>query len=61
MAKKETEKEASKAVFSKKQLLASKRYKDKLDLVGALLDDNNEYTISEVDTLIKKYLESEVK
>jgi hypothetical protein len=46
--------------FSKKQIASSKRYKDKIDLVNALLNDNNEYSLAEVDELIEKYLKGKV-
>lgn len=47
--------------YSKKDLLKSKKYEHKKDLINALLDDNVNYTINEVDELIKKFLEGEAK
>lgn len=57
MAAKKNEEEVR---FSKTVLLASSRYKDSRDLVAALLDNGREYTISEVDDEIQKYLKKEV-
>ena len=34
--------------FTKQQVLASARYRDRRDLVSALLDDGRTYTIAEV-------------
>jgi len=58
MAKKETD--AKETKHSKEKLLKSKRYAAKKDLVSALLDDNNDYTIQEVDVMIEKYLKGKV-
>lgn len=46
--------------FSKSDFLKSESYKDKKDLINTILDDNTEYTASEVDRLIKKYLSGRV-
>ena len=46
--------------FSKKQLVKSARYKDNVDLVNTLLEDDKEYPLSEVDELIEKYLKGKV-
>lgn len=46
--------------FEKEQLLASIRFKGQRDLLNALLDDDKEYSISEVEKLIKEYNEREV-
>lgn len=41
--------------YSKQQLMASKKYAHRRDLIGALLVDGKTYPIGEVDTLIKNY------
>ncbi|MEA4831572.1 MAG: hypothetical protein VB118_03025 [Oscillospiraceae bacterium] len=46
--------------FSKKQIASSKRYKDRIDLVNALLDDDKEYSLAEVDETIETYLKGKV-
>nr|DAM62223.1 MAG TPA: hypothetical protein [Caudoviricetes sp.] len=47
--------------FTKQQLAESKRFKKKRDLLEALLEDNEEYTIAEADALIDGYLRKKVK
>lgn len=44
----------------KQRILESERYKDKRDLIMALLDDGVEYTTKDVDRLIKNYEKKEV-
>lgn len=46
--------------FTKDQILGSVRYLDKQDLLNALLEDDKEYSIQEVDKMIKAYNEKEV-
>ena len=46
--------------FSKEQLVNAKRYKDKKDIVTGLLDDDREYTLTEADALINKFLKRKV-
>lgn len=46
--------------FSKEQLLASERYANRVDLVRALLKDNEVYTFKQVDDLMSKYLKGKV-
>ena len=47
--------------FSKDVLLNSKRFKDKKDLVSAVLKDGVEYTISDAERTIRDYLKGKVK
>lgn len=42
--------------YNKKQLLKSKKYEYKRDILNALLDDDKEYTIEEVDKIVNKFL-----
>lgn len=51
--KKATEATAAVPRFAKAQLMASNKYASRKDLIGALLDDNTEYTTAQVDELIK--------
>jgi len=46
--------------FSKRQLLKSNYYKDKKDLINALLNDNEYYSKDEVDKIIDEYLKGSV-
>lgn len=49
------------AAFTKDQLLASKRYANRQDILNALLVNGKEYTTEQVDALIEKYMKREVK
>lgn len=52
---------ANEPVFTKEALLNSKRFRKQRDMVSALLRDGEEYTISEVDTIIEKFKKGKVK
>lgn len=47
--------------FSKQQLVECGRYKNRKDLVDALLADNEEYTMKQVDEMIEKFMKRTVK
>ena len=47
--------------YSKQQILKSKKYSDKQDLINALLKDDTQYSISEVDELINNFMKGVVK
>lgn len=47
--------------YSKQQILKSKKYSDKQDLINALLKDDTQYSITEVDELINNFMEGVVK
>jgi hypothetical protein len=46
--------------FTKSQITSSKKYKNRRDLVNAILDDSKLYSIDEVDALIKQFMKNEV-
>lgn len=46
--------------FNKQQILASKRYANKRDLVDALLIDDQKYTLETVDKLLDKFMKGKV-
>ena len=52
---------AKEPAFTKIALVNSKRFRDKRDIVSALLEDGVEYTISEVEMMITKYMKGKVK
>jgi len=56
--KKETVKEST---FSKEQLINSKKYKHRVDLLEVLLQDNKRYSISDVNKEIQKFMKGSVK
>ena len=47
--------------YSKQKILKSKKYSDKQDLINALLKDDTQYSITEVDELINNFMEGVVK
>ena len=53
--------EKKKPRFTKQQIVKSARYKDQPDLVNALLQADQEYTLDQVDKIITEYLNKEVK
>lgn len=59
MNKKEEKKEE--ATFTKAQLLKSKKYSERVDLLNVLLEDGKAYTSKEVDVLVKDFMNKEVK
>ncbi|MBQ3551239.1 MAG: hypothetical protein IJA81_10180 [Akkermansia sp.] len=53
--------EVAAPVYNKAQLLASKKYANRQDILNALLDDGKTYTTAQVDALIEKYMKGQVK
>ena len=49
-----------KETFTREQLVEAKRYKNRRDLLDALLEDGRAYTIAEVDKKISDYLGKKV-
>lgn len=46
--------------FSKHQLLKSKKYQHRVDVLNLLLKDDNQYTMKEVDKLINDFMNRKV-
>ncbi len=59
MAKK-TEEKKEEALYSKEQLVTSKKFRNHADLVNALLKDEQSYSISEVEAMIANYMKGQV-
>lgn len=53
-------KKAPKAEFSKSQLISSKKFSDRRDILKALLSDNEKYTVDAVEQKITKYMKGQV-
>ena len=49
------------AKYSKQQILSSKRYSDKRDVLNVVLDDYMRYTIDEIEKLIANFLKGKVR
>lgn len=47
--------------FTKEQILKSKKYATRRDLVNVLLEDGKNYSLKEVDKLIDSFMKREVK
>ena len=61
-AKKEsTENKLDKTKFVKSQIIGSDKYKNRADLLNVLLEDDKEYTLSDVDKKLENFLDKEVK
>jgi hypothetical protein len=58
MAKVQTE--VNEATFTKQQLIASKKYAEKKDLLNALLVDGKSYSLIEVEETIDGFLKGKV-
>lgn len=47
--------------FSKQQLLVSERFRERKDLVNALLSMDKQYTVKTVEQMIEEYRKGQVK
>nr|DAN01354.1 MAG TPA: hypothetical protein [Caudoviricetes sp.] len=47
--------------FVKSQIISSDKYKNRADLLNVLLEDDKEYTLSEIDKKLEDFLDREVK
>lgn len=54
-----SEKKAS--LFSKEQLLSSKRFQDRRDILNAVLKPDKQYTVEAVEQEILKYMKRQVQ
>lgn len=48
-------------IFTKNQLILSKKYGDRKDLLNVILEDNKSYSIKEVNKLIDNFMKAKVK
>lgn len=61
-AKKEnTENKSGETKFVKSQIIGSDKYKNRADILNVLLEDDKEYTLSDVDKKLEDFLGKEVK
>lgn len=42
--------------FKKEKILTFRRYRNRIDLLSVLLEDNKEYSIKEVDSILEKFM-----
>lgn len=48
-------------IFTKEQLVLSERYKASRDVVQSLLEEKKQYTLEQVDAIIRKFMKRSVK
>ena len=53
--------ESNKRLFSKEQLKASRKFANRKDLLEILLEEDKQYSVAEVDEMIKKFMKGKVK
>ena len=46
--------------FTKEQILASKQYSNRRDVLGVILDDKKEYSTAEVDDILDNFMKGKV-
>lgn len=54
-------KETAEVKFTKSQLIKSKKFAGKADVLNALLSDDEFYTIGNAEGIVEKYLKGKVK
>lgn len=57
----ETKVEKIECSYSKEQLVKAERFKDRKDLLNAILSDDKQYTIEDVEQLMDDFLKGKVK
>ena len=60
MPKKENEIKKEDVKFTKEQILKSKKFKNRVDLIRVILQDNECYTLEEVQKEIDKFMKRRV-
>ena len=48
-------------LYSKEQIIASKRYSNRKDILNVLLKDDEEYSFSKIDEIIENFMNKEVQ
>lgn len=48
-------------LFSKEQILAAGRFRDRRDILDALLSADGQYTVEAVEQMIEKYMKGQVR
>ena len=47
--------------YTKEQLTASARFRDRRDLVKALLEEGQQYTVAEADRMVREFMKGKVE
>lgn len=53
-------KAAASETFQKESILASAKYANRRDALSVLLEDNKDYTLEEVDTILENFMKGKV-
>ena len=48
-------------LYSKEQIITSKKYSNRKDILNVLLKDDEEYTFSRIDEIIENFMNKEVQ
>ena len=48
-------------LYSKEQIIASKKYSNRKDILNVLLKDDEEYSFSRIDKIIEEFMNKEVQ
>ena len=48
-------------LYSKEQIIASKKYSNRKDILNVLLKDDGEYSFSRIDEIIENFMNKEVQ
>ncbi|MBS6019077.1 MAG: hypothetical protein KH846_02585 [Leptotrichia wadei] len=59
--KENVENKSEETKFVKSQIISSDKYKNRADLLNVLLEDDKEYTLSEIEKKLEDFLSREVK
>ena len=55
------EKKEDEVLYSKEQIIASKKYYKRKDILNVLLNDGEEYSFSRIDEIIEEFMNKEVQ
>lgn len=48
-------------LYSKEQIIASKKYSNRKDILNVLLKDDEEYSFSRIDEIVENFMNKEVQ
>ncbi|MBQ8765405.1 MAG: hypothetical protein IJZ16_01240 [Clostridia bacterium] len=60
MAKKQTAEIEQNVAYTKEQILSSRKYENRRDILGVLLRNDENYTFEKVDSLLDKFMKGKV-
>lgn len=56
-----TKKENEEILYSKEQIIASKKYSNRKDILNVLLQNDEEYSFTKIDEIIENFMNKEVQ